>query len=76
MSTKATAVDMKLEVVVIPVSDVDRANAVLRESRVEAGRHSTGLRHRPVHAARLRMLGPVRRRTARRPRRGPLRACG
>jgi hypothetical protein len=31
-------VDMKLEVVIIPVSDVDRSKGVLRRARVEARR--------------------------------------
>ena len=44
-----TDVDMKLEVVVIPVSDVDRAKAVLREASVEAGRgHRAGTDFRVV----------------------------
>ena len=60
---KARAVDMKLEIVVIPVSDVDRAKRFLREARLEARRR---LRRRrrlprdPVHAAGLRVLGHLR----------------
>ena len=53
-------VDMKLEVVAIPVSDVDRATAFYDETRVETGRHAARLRCRPVHAARLGVLDPVR----------------
>jgi hypothetical protein len=33
----ARTIDMKLEIVVIPVFDVDRAKAFLRKSGVEAG---------------------------------------
>ena len=39
----ARAIDMKLEIVVIPVSDVDRAKEFYGEPRVEARRR---LRHR------------------------------
>ena len=35
---RARAMDMKLEVVVIPVSDVDRAKALLRRLGLEARR--------------------------------------
>ena len=60
---KARTVDMKLEIVVIPVSDVDRAKEFYGEPRMEARRR---LRRRrrlprdPVHAARLGVLGHLR----------------
>ena len=54
--------DMKLEVVGIPVSDVERAAQFNPEARLEAGRgHRAGGRPAsPVHAARLSVLGPHR----------------
>ena len=54
--TSVGSVDMKLETVVIPVSDVDRAKDVLREPRVEAGRGPRGRRlpDRPAHSPGLR----------------------
>ena len=54
---------MKLEVVVIPVSDVDRAKEFYAQPRLAARRRLRLRRRlpgRPVHAARLRLLGPVR----------------
>ena len=56
-------VDLKFEVVVIPVADVDRAKDVLRGARVAAGRRlplRQRLPGRPVHPARLGVLGAVR----------------
>ncbi len=56
--------DLKLEVVVIAVTDVDRAKALLRGPRLAARRRLPRRRrlpHRPVHAARLGVLDPVRR---------------
>ena len=50
----APGMDMKLEVVVIPVSDVDRAKEFYAEARVAAGcrlRRRRRLPARPVHAA-------------------------
>ena len=38
VTPNARTVDMKLEAVVIPVSDIDRAKKFLREPRVEARR--------------------------------------
>ena len=52
-------VDMKLEVVVIPVSDVDRAPGVLQEGS-GGGRTSRRPACRPVHAAGLLVLGHLR----------------
>ena len=49
-------VDMKLEVVTIPVSDIDRKTGILRWSRMASGRHSAGLWHCSVNAAGLRLL--------------------
>ena len=59
----AATVDLKLEVVVIPVSDVDRAKRFYERSGVAAGRR---LRRRrqlasgPVHASRFAVLDPFR----------------
>ena len=56
-------VDLKLEVVVIPVSDVDRAKEFYAGPRVAARRRlpvRQRLPGRPAHAARLGVLGPVR----------------
>ncbi len=61
--SKVRTLDMKLEIVVIPVSDVDRAKQLLRRPGLEARRR---LRFRrrlprdPVHAAWLRRLGHLR----------------
>ena len=54
---------MKLEIAVIPVSDVDRAKDVLPKPRLEAGcrlRRRRRLPRDPVHPARLRRLGHLR----------------
>ncbi len=40
-ATSVAKVDMKIEVVVIPVSDVDPREGVLHEARVEARRHAS-----------------------------------
>ena len=48
IEARAGKVDMKLEVVVVPVADVDRARGVLPEPRMEAGRHAA--RRGPAHA--------------------------
>ena len=59
----APKVPFKLEAVVIPVTDVDRAKAFYSEPRVEARRRlrlRQRLPGRPVHPARLGLLGPVR----------------
>ena len=67
---------MKLEVVVIPVSDVDRAKRFYGEPGVAAGRrfrHRQRLAGGAVDAARLAVLDPLRQRTSRRPRRARLR---
>ena len=55
-------VDMKLEVVVIPVSDLDRAKEFYARLgwRLDADFSRRRLRRGPVHAAGLRVLGPVR----------------
>ena len=56
-------IDMKLEVVVIPVSDVERAKAVLRRAGLEARRRLRRRRHvsgRAGHASGLAVLGPLR----------------
>ena len=59
---KARTVDMKLEVVVIPVSDVDRAKRFYGGLgwRLDADFAAGGLAGHPVHAARLAMLGHLR----------------
>ena len=62
-SASVKNVDMKLEVVVIPVSDVDRAKEFYGRLgwRLDADFPlRQRLRRRPVHAARLGVLGPVR----------------
>ena len=54
---------MKLEVVVIPVSDVDRAKRFYGDSGLEARHRLRGRRRLPgdpVHPARLRMFGHLR----------------
>ena len=60
----AARVDMKFEIVVIPVSDVDRAKEVLRREARVAARRRLRRRQRlprdPVHAAWLRVLGHLR----------------
>ena len=56
-------VDLKLEVVVIPVSDVDRVQALLPGFGLAARRRfrvRQWLPRRSVHAARLGVLGPIR----------------
>ena len=55
--------DMKLEVVVIPVADVDRAKEFLRQARLAARRRlrrERGVSGRAVHASRLAVLDPLR----------------
>jgi catechol 2,3-dioxygenase-like lactoylglutathione lyase family enzyme len=49
---------MKLEVITIPVSDVDRAKEFCGRLGWRLRRHAA--RCGPVHAARLGVLGPVR----------------
>ena len=58
---KGEPFDMKLEVVVIPVSDVDRATEFYKKTRVEAGRHAAGVRRGPDHPAGVLVLDPLRR---------------
>ena len=61
----------KLEVVVIAVSDVDRAKRFYGSLgwRPDADfAFDNWLPGRPIHAARLGLLGPIRQRTSRRPR--------
>ena len=60
----STTQDLKLEIVVIPVSDVDRAKAFYEGLgwRLDADLAAAGLPDRPVHSPRLRLLDPVRRR--------------
>ena len=60
---RARSVDMKLEVVVIPVSDADRAVKFYSSLGWRQDVTPPGLRHLPVHAPRLRMLRPVGRGT-------------
>ena len=74
----APTVDMKLEVVVIPVSDVDRAKAFYaslgwRLDADFAGRRR--LPRDPVHAARLRMPRSSSARTSPRRHPAPRRGC-
>ena len=57
---RVSKVDMKLEVITIPVSDVDRAKEFYRGARLAAGRHAARLGRGPIHAARLRVFGPIR----------------
>ena len=70
-------VDMKLEVVAIPVSDVDRAKEFYGglgwrlDADFTAGRRPRG----PVHAARLRSARCTSARTSPPPRPDPPRAC-
>ena len=62
-SASAGGVDLKLEAVVIPVADVDRAKEFYAEPGVEARRRlrlRQRLPRRPVHAARVGVLGAVR----------------
>ena len=59
-STERANVDMKLEVVVIPVSDVDRAKEFYGGLGWRLGRHAAWRPGGPVHAARLGVLDPVR----------------
>ena len=56
-----TKIDMKLEVVTIPVSDVDTGDSLLREARLATGRYARRLWCCAVHPACLRVLGAVRR---------------
>jgi catechol 2,3-dioxygenase-like lactoylglutathione lyase family enzyme len=56
----AAAVDMKLEVVVIPVSDTERAEQFYRRLGVETGRHSARLWRIPIHTARVGVLSSIR----------------
>ena len=68
---RVAKVDLKLEVVVIPVSDVDRAKEFYGRLgwRLDADfAVRQRLPGRPVHAARLGVLGPVRHEASRRPR--------
>ena len=60
--TSVGRVDMKLETVVIPVSDVDRAKAFYESLgwRLDADLGNDDLPGRPAHAAGLRVLDPVR----------------
>ena len=62
-ATSDASIDMKLEVVVIPVSDVDRTKEFYGNLQVET-RRRLPLRQRvpgrPVHATWLRMLNPIR----------------
>ena len=63
VNTAQTGVDMKLEVVVLPVADVDRAKAFYTVARLAARRrlrHRRRLPGRAAHAARLRGLGHLR----------------
>ena len=75
---RARTADMKLEVVVIPVSDVDRAKRFYGGLGLEARRR---LRRRrrlardPVHAARLRRARSSSARTSPRRRPAPPRDC-
>ena len=59
---KAQAVDMRLEIVVIPVSDVDRAKHFYGGLgwRLDADFAAGDDFRDPVHAARLRVLGHLR----------------
>jgi hypothetical protein len=61
-TASARTADMKLKVIVIPVSDVDPGERVLRQARLAARRRPRwrGFPPDPVHAARLRVLGPIR----------------
>ena len=56
---RVAAVDMKLEAIVIPVSDVEGAEQFYRRLgwRQDVTPPRSGV---PVHAARLRVLGPIR----------------
>ena len=61
-TTSVQNLDMKLEVIVIPVSDVDRAKEFYERLgwRLDADFVRQRLPDRPVHAARLAVLDPVR----------------
>src|SRR2546426_3418558 len=56
-------VDMKFEVIVIPVADVDRSKAVLLKAWVEARCRfliRQWIPYRPIHASRVGVLGSIR----------------
>ncbi len=70
--------EMRLEVVVVPVSDVDRAKALLRVAGLAARRRPRRGRRLPggaAHAPGLRLLDHLRRRASRRPRPARPRVC-
>ena len=59
---EAGTIDLKLEVVTLPVSDVDRAKAFYASLgwRLDIDRRQRGLPDGAVHAAALAVLDPVR----------------
>src|SRR5687767_13230703 len=60
---EVSTIDMALEVVTVPVSDVERAKALLSEPGLAAGRRLLGGQRRPVgadDAAPLAVLDPLR----------------
>ena len=63
VAASVVAVDMKLEVVVIPISDTKRAKGFLRQAWLAAGRDTGRIRGRAAYTTRLRLLGAVRRKS-------------
>ena len=78
VTPNARTVDMKLEAVVIPISDINRAKKFYGSLgwRLDADfAFDNGFRVRPVHAAGLGVLDPIRRRISRRRRPARHMAC-